>query len=90
MQGLFLPTFENGSVMISSHLTLHKLSFYLINNELQMYMEVLTAGPLFRSMELMLTSMRNMVTSKAILPGTMSMGIRKLMKDAMVSNAVGR
>ena len=38
-------------------------------------MKQLTTGPILRSVLLMLTSMRNMVTSKAILPGTMSMGI---------------
>ena len=38
----------------------------------------------------MLTSMRNMVTSKAIRPGTISTGIKNPMNDAAVSRPVGR
>ena len=38
----------------------------------------------------MLTSMRKMVTSKAILPGTISTGIKKPINDAAVSRPVGR
>ena len=50
----------------------------------------LTTGPIRRSVLLMLTSMRNMVTSRAMRPGTRSIGIRKLMKEAIVSKTVGR
>ena len=38
----------------------------------------------------MLTSMRKIVTSKAIRPGTISTGIKNPMNDAAVSRPVGR
>ena len=50
----------------------------------------LTIGPLDRSVLLMFTSMRNMVTSRAILPGTMSTGMRNPINEIIVSIAVGR
>ena len=51
---------------------------------------VLTTGPLFSSVLLMLTSMRNMVTRRAMRPGTLSAGIRNPMKEVIVSRPVGR
>ena len=50
----------------------------------------LTIGPLFRSVVLMFTSIRNIVTSKAIRPGTISTGITNPMKEITVSKPVGR
>ena len=54
------------------------------------YFFKLTIGPLFLSVVLIFTSMRNMVTSKAILPGTKSTGITNPMKDMIVSKPVGK
>ena len=51
---------------------------------------LLTKGPLLCSVLLMLTNMRKRVTMRAILPGTISTGIRNEMKDMMVSMRVGR
>ena len=51
---------------------------------------MLTTGPLFRSVLLIFTSIRNVVTSKAILPGTISAGMRKPMKEDRVRRPVGR
>ena len=50
----------------------------------------LTTGPTYRSVLLMFTSMRNVVTKRAILPGTISTGITNPMNEASVSNPVGR
>ena len=49
----------------------------------------LTTGPLFLSVLLMFTSIRKVVTSKTILPGTLSTGIKNPMKDDRVRSAVG-
>ena len=38
----------------------------------------------------MLTSMRNIVTNKAIRPGTLSTGMRNAMNEMKVSNPVGK
>ena len=50
----------------------------------------LTMGPLFCSVLLMFTSIRNMVTNRAMRPGTISTGMRKPMKEAIVKRKVGR
>ena len=50
----------------------------------------LTMGPLFCSVLLMFTSIRNMVTNRAMRPGTISTGMRKPMKLAIVKRKVGR
>ena len=51
---------------------------------------LLTIGPLRLSVLLMFTSMRNMVTSNAMRPGTMSTGMTNPMKDIMVSRPLGK
>ena len=51
---------------------------------------LLTKGPLLCSVLLMFTNMRKRVTMRAILPGTISTGIRNEMKDMTVSMRVGR
>ena len=53
-------------------------------------MQVLTIGPLFLSVLLMLTSMRKIVTSNAMRPGTMSTGMTNPIKDMMVSRPLGK
>ena len=50
----------------------------------------LTTGPTYRSVLLMFTNMRKRVTMRAILPGTISTGMRNEMKDMTVSMRVGR
>ena len=50
----------------------------------------LTTGPSLCCVLLMLTSMRKVVTSKAIRPGTMSGGIKNPINDATVNMPVGR
>ena len=47
-------------------------------------------GPMLLSVLLMLTSIRNIVTSNAIRPGTISTGITNPMKDMIVKRPVGK
>ena len=60
------------------------------NNDFHLITVVLTTGPILRSVLLMLTSIRSIVTNKAIRPGTISTGMRNPMKEATVRIAVGR
>ena len=50
----------------------------------------LTTGPLKCTILLILISMRNMVTSKAVRPGTLSTGIKNPMSEISVRNSVGK
>ena len=60
------------------------------DNILNNFSTELTTGPTYRSVLLMFTSMRNVVTKRAILPGTISTGITNPMNEAMVGRPVGR
>ena len=51
---------------------------------------VLTTGPLCCTMLLILISIRNMVTNKAVRPGTISTGITNPMNEIRVRSSVGK